>query len=549
MVDATKSLFANLAARAGDAATKPAFTFVSRDRSASTYSFGTLFEKVHVIRAALGRHRLRERTPVGILLDAQEAQVLHYLAALSIGLIPAILTPPNRKMSRDYYLQSLQAVLEYCGFSALITDMPELAAAIPVLEPYSLRRCGAASPHTSDSLSEAAFLQFSSGTTGIKRGVIVSEAAVLAQIAVYGDAIGLTSDDRIVSWLPLYHDMGFIACLNLPLAYGAHVIMMQPMDWVADPVLYLETIDRFRGTLGWNPNFAYSFMADRVDRQTIAGLDLASLRGLVNCSEPVTYASQQRFLRQFASLGLREDVFWGCYAMAETTFAVTHGTSRDPGYLDHGGPASGSVRSSAAPNVAVGKALPGIEIVVVGQAGLPCRERDIGELWIRSPFNLTGYHNNAEETSRALSGVWYRTGDLGYRVGEQLFVCGRSKDMVIVGGANLYPQDIEEEVGKCAGIKAGRVVAFGAFDQGLQTERLVVLAETTGSDSAVSLSAIRQRVHAAFNVTNFEVEVVQPSSLIKSSSGKIARRPNRDRWLAQQTCSEPAAHVRQHHER
>ena len=532
------TLFEHFTAEAAKHPNRLAFTFLLANLEARDYTFGELFERTRAVAGALARHQLDDHSLVGILVESQEAQVLHYLAALSLGLAPAILTPPNRKMNYDYYRRNIQAVLGYCGFSAVITRMAELAPTVPVLEPYTARARGAISRRAA-AASEAAFLQFSSGTTGIKRGVVVNNRAVLSQLIAYGNAIGLTPDDTIVSWLPLYHDMGFIACLNLSLAFGAHAVMMQPMDWVANPAMYLRAIDRYRATLGWNPNFAFAFMADRIREPDLTGLALGSLRGLINCSEPVTHLSQGLFRDRFSPYGLSRNVFWGCYAMAETTFAITHGTSADPGYLDFQGPVDTGLRSNSRPFLSVGRPLAGVDLKVVSDGGQTCSDRQVGELWVKSPFNFTGYHNNPEDTHLALCDGWYKTGDLGYQLDGQFFVSGRKKDVLIVGGANLYPQDIEDEAAKVAGIKLGRVAAFAAFDERLQTEYLVVLAETdvTGSEGLRLFTEVRQRLQAAFNISNFVVDLLAPGWLIKSSAGKMARRANREKWFARSEIS------------
>ena len=380
---------------------------------------------------------------------------------------------------------------------------------------------------------DAALLQFSSGTTGIKRGVLLSDRAVLEQLLAYSTAIGLSRDDRIVGWLPLYHDMGFMTSLNMPLVLGVHSIMMQPLDWVANPGMYLKAVSDYRATLGWHPNFAYSFMSQRVRDDDLEGLDLSSLRGLANCSEPVTKDSQDRFRERFAPSGLGKDVFWGCYAMAETAFALTHGTCADSGYLDGEGPTDAWSRDTSAAFVSVGRPIHGVELIVADEHGQPLADRRLGELLAKSPFNLTGYYNNPEATTNAFSADWYRTGDLGFRVGSEFYVCGRKKDLLIVGGVNLYPQDVEELVSQIPGIQPGRVAVFSVFDSRAQTERVVVLAEADipVSEKMTLIVAVRQRILACFQIANFDVELISPGWLIKSSSGKMARGANRDKWL------------------
>jgi acyl-CoA synthetase (AMP-forming)/AMP-acid ligase II len=460
--------------------------------------------------------------------------VLHYLAALALGLTPAILTPPNRKLNREYYAETMRAVANYCRFSAVVTDVPGLDLGATVLEAGNLRGARRPGRLPPPGATGAALLQFSSGTTGIKRGVLVSDRAALLQLGAYAEAIGLRRDDRILSWLPLYHDMGFIACLNLPLLFGVHCVQMHPLDWVARPAMYLQAASAYRATLGWNPNFAYAFMAERARPADLEGVRLGSLRGLVNCSEPVTYESQNRFLAAFSAYGLRPDAFWGCYAMAETTFALTHGRSSDGGYLDHRGPAEGAPLRASLPLVSVGRPIRGVELAVVNGEGRRQPERALGELWVRSPFNFTGYFNNLEATAAALQGGWYRTGDVGYRVGDEFFVCSRKKDLLIVGGVNVFPQDIEDLVSQTDGVHPGRVAAFSEFDPRHQTDKVVVLAESGAPEpeQADLIVRIRQRILAALQVANFEIHLVPPGWLIKSSAGKIARKPNQAKWAA-----------------
>lgn len=523
----------------------PAMTFLKgKDDAVVTYTYEELYRRAEGIGARLRSRGVTRAAPLGLLLQSQEDQVLHYLGALSAGAIPAVLTPPNRKLNLEYYRQTMDAVLRRCAFDAVVTDVDGIRLAAAGLAPYSLEEL----PGDSDLARvsppseplDGSFLQFSSGTTGIKRGVLVTDAAVKAQLITYAAALGLDEADCILSWLPLYHDMGFIACLNMPLAFGVHTVMLEPIHWVTKPAAYLRAVSRFGATLSWHPNFAYQFMAERVADSELEGVDLSSLRGLVNCSEPVTHESQQAFLERFAPLGLSPDVFKGCYAMAETTFALTHGEPYGPGYLDAEGPLDGTRAPGPAGYVSVGRPLPGVELRVVAPDTLePLPDRRVGEIWVRSPFNFSGYFNDPEATREAFVEGWYRTGDLGYRAGEDYYVAGRKKDVLIVGGVNVFPQDIEELVSRVDGVHPGRVSAFSSFDPRVQTERVVILAESDESGEADEraavrlVQAIRQRVLAAFQIANFDVRLVPSGWLIKSTAGKMARSANREKWLAE----------------
>ena len=527
-------LVLRLRATAERHADEPAITFCDHELTGTTYTFAELFDAADRIATGLAATDVDRRLPLGILLETQEQQVLHYLAALLAGAIPAVLTPPNRKLNRDYYAETMSAVLEQSGFTAIITDFDELASGYPSLTPQTLSRQGqprqaaAGTPVGPD----VSFMQFSSGTTGIKRGVLVPDDAVNAQLDTYSAALGLSRDDVILSWLPLYHDMGFIACLNMPLALGVHTVMLEPVDWVSDPSRFPLAASRYQATLSWNPNFAYAFMAQRVPEGKLEGVDLSSLRGLVNCSEPVTADSQRLFSQRFATYGLRDDVFVGCYAMAETVFALTHGEPSDPRYYDEEGPTDDAHHEGARTYVSVGRPLPGVDLRVVDERGAELPDRRIGELWTRSPFNLAGYYRNEEATAEAFHGDWYRTGDLGYRVDGAFYVVGRRKDVLIISGVNVFPQDIEDLVSDVDGIKPGRVSAFAEFDDRQQTERVVVLAESDldGEGARQALLTIRQRIQSALQITGFKVHLVPPGWLIKSTAGKMARGANRAKW-------------------
>ncbi|MFN8586519.1 MAG: AMP-binding protein [Candidatus Eisenbacteria bacterium] len=521
-------------------------TFLDAKLEPAHFTGGQLLARAHELAGRFRALGLERGAPLGILSSAQPVQVLHFLGALEAGLMPALLTPPSRKLSMAHYHEMLVGVTRRCRFAALVADVVVPGLETIVLAPGTLECTRTLATRTQPSGADDArqppvsFLQFSSGTTGIKRGVRIADAAVLAQLDTYAGAIALEPEDVIVSWLPLYHDMGFVACLLMPLAHGTPVVMLNPLDWVARPASWLHAASRFGGTLAWHPNFAFSFMAERAAAAADdPAVDLSRIRALFNCSEPATFASQQRFLERFRARGLRADVFRGCYAMAETTFALTHGRCDDPGYRDSSAAPGETPPAGAGPAISVGRPLPGVRLEIVDETGTPLPERMPGEIRVRSPFNLAGYHHNPEDTAAAIRDGWYHTGDRGYFVGEELFVCGRAKDMLIVAGVNVWPQDVESLACEAPGVHPGRAVAFSQFDAASQTERLVVLAEPEPGreldpalDRAI-VTAIRQRILAALQVAQFDVHLVPPGWLSKSSSGKMARERNRARWAEQ----------------
>jgi acyl-CoA synthetase (AMP-forming)/AMP-acid ligase II len=374
--------------------------------------------------------------------------------------------------------------------------------------------------------------------------VPISYEHLRGQLASYGAALGLSPDDSIVSWLPLYHDMGLIACLLLPFVFRLPVTLFAPMEWVMDPRPFLESIGRDRATLCWLPNFAFSFMARKSALPTAAPLDLSSLRAVINCSEPVRAESLDAFAAAFAPHRLRPSALHTCYAMAEATFAVTQSTDVDPPRrLTASIEALGQNRlvpdhESARALISCGAPIAGMEVRITDAGGQDLSPGHIGEIWLRSPFLMEDYlHTSGDDTEprRAFTEGWYRTGDLGAFHGGHLYVTGRRKDIIIIGGVNLYPEDLETAVSAVAGVHAGRVVALGLEDAQLGTERLVVVAELDSSSDLARAAEIeaeaRKVIVAVGGVAPYKVFIVPPQWVVKSTAGKVARADTRARLL------------------
>ena len=536
MIDSpARELFDALLDDRGHDGDRPAVTFISADGGERTYT------REHLRAEVLG---IAERLPrtdglVSILVRTQEEQFLHYLACLAGGLRAAVLTPPNRKLEPTYYGRTLAAVLATIAPAYVVTDLQEVVEGIdaPTLPGIVAPRANAVTPARGAGVprtlpDEAAFVQFSSGTTGIKKGVAVSAGAMRAQLSAYGEAIGFVREDVVVGWLPLYHDMGFVTGLHLPLLNGAHTVLLDPIDWVGAPSTYLRAVSRHGGTVGWHPNFAYAFMAKRVSDQQLDGLDLSTIRLLANCSEPVTLAAQTAFADRFAPTGLRRSAFAGCYAMAETTFAVTHLSDSMTAGLDSDGPTSGELRGRT-PVVSVGRSLPGVTIAVRDERGADLPDGVVGELHVRAPFLALGYVGEPEQAG-ALQHDWYRTGDLGYVKRGHVFVTGRKKDVLIVAGTNVYPEDIENIVSATPGLRDGRAAAFAVFDERTQTDAVTVLAEPQDAGAEPDLLGAMRAVQAELQI-GVRLHLVQPGWLIKSSSGKISRSASAQKWASSQS--------------
>ncbi|MBN1964193.1 MAG: fatty acyl-AMP ligase [Anaerolineae bacterium] len=482
--------------------------------------------------------------------------LLGFWGTLLLGAVPSIFPFLTEKLDPDRYFASVRALVERSEVRVVITyasladDLRAQLDGIPTLDAIltvdALQPGGDPAEYwarTPAQADDTAFLQHSSGSTGLQKGVMLSHRSVLNQIASYSVAIRLSPDDVIVSWLPLYHDMGLIAGFILPLMQGIPLVLMSPFHWVRDPKILPHAITRHRGTLCWLPNFAYNFLATRLRDADLEGVDLSSWRAAINCSEPVYAESHRIFVERLTPYGLRHDALATSYAMAENTFAVTQGGMSSPVNVDVIDRAALMEQRQALPSngstpgvemVSCGAPIPGVQIRIVDEQRQPLPERHVGEIALHGDSMLSGYYRHPEATAEALADGWYFTGDMGYLAGGEVYITGRKKDLIIVGGKNIYPQDIENLVNEIPGVHPGRVVAFGVPNERLGTEDIAVIAEvdtTDASERATIMRAIRARVVQSSDVVARYVHLVDRMWLIKTSSGKIARRANREKFL------------------
>ncbi len=379
---------------------------------------------------------------------------------------------------------------------------------------------------------------------------MLSHEAVGRHAESYNALLRLSHSDVIASWLPLYHDMGFIACFLNPLLRGVPVIWLSPFEWVANPGLLLDAITQHKATVAWLPNFAFAFLAQRVKSEP-ARYDLSPLRALVNCSEPVTAEAMQFFADRFAGDGFRSEAVQTCYAMAENVFAVSSSSDscrpilrridRRTWHEEHRSlPIEADAeRSAAAPesqpqpivHVSNGRCVPDCEIRIVDDSGRQLPAGSAGRVLIRSSFLFNGYFRREDLNAILLDADgFFDTGDLGYLDEDShVYITGRHKDLVIVGGKNIYPQDVEQAAAELPGVYPGRVVCFGVRQRSLGTEGLVVLLESEESEAAWDEIGrnVRVSIPARLDLDLIDVRVVARGTLRKSTSGKLARGQSR----------------------
>ena len=402
-----------------------------------------------------------------------------------------------------------------------------------------------------------AILQFTSGSTADPKGVMLPHRVVCANLDAIATAAHLDADaDVAVSWLPLYHDMGLIGLLTLMMTTGTDLVLAAPQDFLASPARWLEWISDHRGTVTAGPNFSYALAARALRRHP--GLDLSSWRLGLNGAEPVDPAAVESFCEAGARHGLDPRMVFCAFGMAEATLAVTFpvpftGMAVDvidirvlesDRYAAPVEPGSEGARRLAR----LGAPVPGLELRVVAPTGEDLGEREVGELQVRGSSVTTGYYRRPDATADAFdtaegdvaSGrAWLRTGDLAYTVDGELVVCGRIKDVIIVGGRNVFPEDVERAVGQVEGVRPGNVIAFGVGgDVGDARrggrERIVVVAEARHDDHEALRSAVAERVLDAVGLPAGDVVLVSPGSLPKTSSGKLQRSLCRSRYLDSQ---------------
>jgi acyl-CoA synthetase (AMP-forming)/AMP-acid ligase II len=456
--------------------------------------------------ASLFARNLSEPTLVLFIKKLDIHLLAAYIGAMKAGHLPAQISPPTAKVSESEYRRRIDHIQKITGFGALFIDLKEQAryAEITQAKVFSSQMLGELSGASRGFPSEDALVQFSSGSTGLQKGVVLTHRGIIAHMQSYAAALRTGPSDAVVSWLPLYHDMGLIACYLMPLMCGAPFYQMDPFDWITQPDVLLAVIEEKKPTLCFLPNFAYHLLVNKGKAH-----DLGSIRMWINCSEPARLSSHELFTEKYRSV--RPETMTVCYALAENTFAVTqtlpwHGNSRR---LD----AAGALLSC-------GKPLPGVEVAVFDS-----ENTGAGEIGVHSP----SLFNNFLDGTRPLRDGFYLTGDLGFMDEHgELFITGRKKDLIIVCGKNIFPQDVEFAASAVGGIYPGRVVAFGIWNEEMGTQDLFVLAERQDGNAPTPLKiAIQKAVMDEVGIVPKRVEILEHMSLVKTSSGKISRVRNK----------------------
>lgn len=510
--------------------------------------------RAEALRAAalFGDFGLAPGSVVFIVLRHQAELYSTFLGAMYAGLTPSFLPFPTPKQDADLYWSSHRELFRRVDPGLVLTYADNIAPLREALEGLKAQvadvsRVADFQPReagVTPLADQVALLQHSSGTTGLKKGVMLTFGEIAVQTEGYARAIDLQSTDVVVSWLPLYHDMGLLSSFLIPVAQGATIVSLDAFEWVARPAMLLEAIERHGGTLSWMPNFAFNHIARL--RPSGATYDLTSMRAFIACSEPCKEETFVQFAETFADCGVTPASVQACYAMAETVFAVTQSRLGAPAAicrvdgdeLDR----NQRVRLSPAEGrayVGNGRPIDGLEIAIDSADGrMPwsaaANSTATGDIVVRGVSLFSGYYRNPEATAEALQDGWYTTGDVGFFADGELYICGRRKELLIVHGKNYYATDIEEAVNRIDGVKPGRAVAFALYSERSQSEEGYVVVESERpSDTWTALKrAVKEGVFSQLDLTLQSVQIVEPGWLVKTTSGKISRKENALKYLA-----------------
>ncbi|MDQ1368026.1 MAG: fatty-acyl-CoA synthase [Acidimicrobiaceae bacterium] len=521
-------------------------TFVGADpASATQVPWSQLHTDARSMAAALQARGVRPGDHVALLGPTSRGLVTAIQATWLAGATVVVLPLPMRLGSFDEFVSQTRARVASSDSSIVVMD-PDLASFVEPVAGDPPRVLLSQLVGKGDDLIMAppdpdrlAVVQFTSGSTSDPKGVMLTDRHILANLDGAMAAAHFDPDsDVIVSWLPLYHDMGLLGLLTIPMITGIRMALAGPQDFMSAPARWVEWMSHYGGTATAGPNFSYALSARALRRLT--GLDLSPWRIALNGAEPVDPATVEAFCAAGAAHGLHRGAAFPAFGMAEVTIA---GTFPEPGsglrtdvvdrrLLESDRYAAPSLEGPGTRALALlGRPVGDLELRICDpQSGGHMAEREVGELQIRGTSVTSGYYKHPEATAEAFDGEWLKTGDLAYLVDGELVVCGRLKDVIIVGGRNVFPEDVERAAASVDGVRAGNVIAFGVEGR-RGREAVIVVAETRAEDPHPIRQAVVARVLDAVGLPPEEVVLVPPGSLPKTSSGKLQRSLCRARYL------------------
>ncbi|HZO14397.1 MAG TPA: fatty acyl-AMP ligase [Polyangiaceae bacterium] len=531
-----------------------AHTFVRMDGTERVVSYPELWCTAVQRACRLRELGLQKGDRLAIILPEPDDFVLAFVGAITAGVVPVPMYPPLTLAKMEAYGETVRHILDASGANVLVT-VPGLASMLSKhLGKTDLRVLVASDlegplpdrlePPCQVGLDDLAFLQFTSGSTRKPKGVMVTHRNLSANAhAIMFDGLRATPQDRGVSWLPLFHDMGLIGFVIAPLYALVQVMFLPTMNFIRRPSVWLDAIHRFRGTITFAPNFAFALATRAIRDSQLGDWDLSCLKAVGCGAEPIQIEVLRAFVDRFAPCGLKPEALLPCYGLAEATLAVSFIGLDQQVKIDRvDADAMKCGRATPVYNghaslelVSVGRPFRGHELSIVDEDGKELPERVVGHVLLRGPSVTRGYFDQPEDSAEVFHDGWLRTGDLGYLADGELYICGRAKDLIIINGKNYYPQDIERIASEVHGIRQDQCVAISRPGKD-GTEECVLIAESVSvsrvgpqgalpgdNDADTITSAIKNRVRRELGITVGEVVLIKRNSMPKTSSGKVRR--------------------------
>jgi len=549
-----------------------AHLLITEDDEHGEHQTSVTFGELHTMAQKCAEQLARRGVPPGgrvsLMLPTSRQFFICYAGILLAGAVPVPIYPPFRADRIEEYAERQSAILNNAGVCLLLTFRraeavakllkPRVKSLLGVMDAGKLLEAAEKEPPPAPGAlpaflsgsrirkgSDIALLQYTSGSTGDPKGVVLTHANLLANMRGVAGAVQLGPGDVGVSWLPLYHDMGLIGAWLMLLLHGVPLVVMSPLTFLTRPERWLQAFSKHKGTVTAAPNFAYELCVRKISDKAMEGVDLSSWRAALNGAEPVNPETLDRFVNRFSKYGFKREAMLPVYGLAEASLGVTvPPLSRGPlvdrvereVFATQGRAIPAKVEDDTAVSfVSSGCALPRHEVIIVDEQGNEVPDRVEGFLWFRGASATSGYYQNAEATEKLLPHgpaekkgeyPWLNSGDRAYRAEEEFYVTGRVKDIIIKGGRNLYPHEVEELAGRAEGIRKGCVVAFGLKDAASGTEKLVIVAESREVDKskrARIAATIMEEVSRGLGLPPDRVELIPPGSIPKTSSGKLRR--------------------------
>lgn len=514
--------------------------------SEKTIRYGELYHNAITIAQGLRERGLKPAETVAIMLPTSEEFFYSYFGVLYAGGVPVPIYPPFRPNQIEEYAKREAKILKNAEVRIMITFQKAetlgkiLKNFIPSLTEVTtvdaLIKSNGNLSHIIVDHDDAAMIQYTSGSTGDPKGVLLTHYNLLANIHAYGKAINVTPQDAVVSWLPLYHDMGLIGCWLGSLYYGVPLTVMSPLLFLARPERWLWAIHTHRATISAGPNFAYELCVRKISEKALEGLDLSCWRLAFNGAEAIYPNTIRDFIKRFAKYGFKAECYFPVYGLAENAVALTFPKTgrppridciqREPFERERKAVPAGKNDKNTLEFVCCGHAIPDHEIRIAGENGDVLPERQVGLIEFRGPSAMQGYYRNPQATQAIHHDGWWNTGDYAYMADGEVFITGRKKDVIIKAGRNLYPAEVEELATQVNGIRKGCVAAFGVIDSQRGTEKFIIVAETKEQDTSLQnqiIKGINEVISNALGLPPDQIVLVKPGQIPKTSSGKLRR--------------------------